>query len=44
MKKNKIINAFNYLISDYDCSLTFEENRGNHYSFQNETFKLKRTI
>lgn len=41
MKQNKIINAFDYLISDYDCSLNFEENRGSHYSFKNETFNLK---
>ena len=41
MKKNKIINAFDYLISDYNCSLIIENNQGNYYSFQNGTFKLK---
>lgn len=41
MKKNKIINSFDYLISDYNCLLIFEENRGSNYIFQNETFKLK---
>ena len=41
MKKNKIINAFDYLITDYNCSMNFEENQGEHYSFQNAKFKLK---
>lgn len=41
MKENKIINAFDYLINDYKCLLSFEENHGNHYIFQNKTFKLK---
>ncbi len=41
MKENKIIKAFDYLINDYKCSLSFEENHGNHYIFQNKTFKLK---
>lgn len=41
MKKNKIINAFNFLISEHHCLLYFEENHGNHYIFQNEVFKLK---
>ena len=27
MKKNKIINAFDYLITDYNCSMNFEENQ-----------------
>lgn len=41
MKKNKIINAFDYLITDYNCSMNFEKNQGEHYSFQNAKFKLK---
>lgn len=41
MKNNKIIKAFDYLITDYNCSLNFEENQGEHYSFQNAKFKLK---
>lgn len=41
MKKNKIIYAFDYLISDYKCSFIFEENGGYNYIFQNEIFKLK---
>ena len=41
MKESKITSAFNYLFDDYHCSLSFEENYGNHYVFQNEIFKLK---
>ena len=41
MKKSTITKAFDYLLNDYHCVLFFEEKHGNHYSFQNETFKLK---
>lgn len=41
MMENKIINAFDFLINDYNCSFIFEENGWNYYIYQNETFKLK---
>lgn len=42
MKKDNVIIAFNYLMTEYNCLLNFEDNRGNHYNFQNKTFKLKK--
>ena len=40
MKKN-IINAFRFLVDDYDCSLSYEKGRGELYIYQNNIIKLK---
>lgn len=41
MTNKNIINAFEYLINDYNCLLIFEETQGDSYCYQNNTFKLK---
>lgn len=41
MKNPNIINAFEFLINEYNCQLLFDDNYGNHYLFQNNLFKLK---
>lgn len=41
MMEDKVINAFDFLINNYNCSFNFEENGGNYYIYQSETFKLK---
>lgn len=37
MKKSAITKTFDYITNDYHCAPFFEEKRGNHYNFQNET-------
>lgn len=41
MENSNILDASNYLINEYKCSYSFDNNYGNTYLFYNDDFKVK---
>ena len=41
VENKNLENAFNYLLNEYKCSYSFENNYGDTYLFYNDDFKVK---
>ena len=40
MKNENLTKALEFLVSDYNCTLSYESDRGNRYLYSNDEFKV----
>lgn len=40
MENKNLVNAFNYLLNEYKCSYSFENNYGDTYLFYNDDIRI----